>query len=62
MKRWVSVVALFALLAGMSYGQTVGASVQGTISDTTGAVLPGASIAVKNLGTGTNAQVLSART
>jgi CHAT domain-containing protein/Tfp pilus assembly protein PilF len=36
----------------MSYEQTVGASVQGIISDATGAVLPRASVTIRNSGTG----------
>src|SRR6266699_3478846 len=52
MQRWVCLLVLFVGLAGTSYGQTVGASVQGTISDATGAVLPGASVSVRNSGTG----------
>src|SRR6266850_4125880 len=59
MKRWVSVFVVFALMGGACYAQTVGASVQGTISDATGAVLPGASITVKNSGTGTTTELLS---
>jgi len=46
-------------MGGACYAQTVGASVQGTISDATGAVLPGASITVKNSGTGTTTELLS---
>src|SRR5437016_8421536 len=51
MNRWLRVFALVALLAGASYGQTGGAGVQGTISDVTGAVLPGANVTIKNSGT-----------
>src|SRR6266446_6399594 len=59
MKSWVSVCVLFTLLAGISYGQTVGASVQGIISDATGAVLPGANVTVKNSGTGATVELVS---
>ena len=52
MRSWIIVCVLFTLVAGMSYGQTVGAGVQGIVSDATGAVLPGASVAIKNSGTG----------
>jgi hypothetical protein len=52
MRPCIVMCVLLMLLAGMSYGQTVGASVQGTISDATGAVLPGANIAIKNSATG----------
>ena len=59
MKWGLSIFVFFAVFAGACYGQTVGASVLGTISDATGAVLPGATIAVKNVGTGTSTEVLS---
>src|SRR2546425_10753734 len=59
MQRWVCLLVLFVGLAGTSYGQTVGASVQGTISDATGAVLPGASVSVKNSGTGAIVEFVS---
>ncbi len=52
MKTWISVCLLFTLPAGLAYGQTAGASVQGIISDSTGAVLPGVAVMLKNLGTG----------
>jgi len=47
------------LLAGMSYGQTIGASVQGTINDATGAVLPGANVAIKNSATGASLEFVT---
>src|SRR5438094_3039144 len=53
MKPSVSLVLFLCLIAGMSYGQG-GASVQGTISDATGAVLPGVNVNVKNSGTGSS--------
>src|SRR5438094_6627172 len=56
MKPGVSLLLLLCLIAGMSYGQG-GASVQGTISDATGAVLPGASVNVKNSGTGSSVEL-----
>src|SRR6266446_1883725 len=59
MRSWVSVCVLFALLAGISYGQTAGASVQGIINDATGAVLPGAKVTVKNSGTGATVEFVS---
>src|SRR5262252_2895277 len=52
MRPCIVMCVLLMLLAGMSYGQTIGASVQGTINDTTGAVLPGANVAIKNSATG----------
>src|SRR5256886_2321716 len=58
MKRGVSLALLFCLVAGMSYGQG-GASVQGAITDATGAVLPGASVNVKNSGTGSSVELVT---
>jgi hypothetical protein len=59
MKSWIGVCALSALLTVVSYGQTGGASVQGIISDATGAVLPGASVLIKNSGTGATVEFVS---
>src|SRR5439155_254173 len=58
MKRGVSLALLFCLVAGMSYGEG-GASVQGAITDATGAVLPGASVNVKNSGTGSSVELVT---
>src|SRR5262249_213987 len=51
--------ALCALPASASYGQTVGAVLQGTVSDITGAVLPGAMVAIKNSATGGSIELLT---
>src|SRR5262247_414012 len=63
MKRVLSLLylafALCALPASASYGQTVGAVLQGTVSDITGAVLPGATVAIKNSATGGSIEVLT---
>src|SRR5438132_8069000 len=59
MKSWIGVCVLLTMFAGIAYGQTVGASVQGIISDTTGAVLPGASVTIKNSGTGATVEFVS---
>src|SRR5437773_1494227 len=58
MKWGVRVLLFLCLIAGMSYGQG-GASVQGTISDATGAVLPGGSVNVKNSGTGSSVELVT---
>src|SRR5947208_14549973 len=58
MKGGVSRALLFCLVAGSSYGQG-GASVQGAITDATGAVLPGASVNVKNSGTGSSVELVT---
>src|SRR5947199_7489330 len=58
MKWGVRVLLFLCLIAGMSYGQG-GASVQGTISDATGAVLPGATVNVRNSGTGSSVELVT---
>src|SRR5215813_10160419 len=63
MKRILSLLylafILCALPAGASYGQTVGAGLQGTVSDITGAVLPAATVAIKNSATGAGIELLT---
>src|SRR5215813_3800981 len=63
MKRILSLLylafILCALPAGASYGQTVGAGLQGTVSDNTGAVLPAATVAIKNSATGAGIELLT---
>src|SRR5437870_9376502 len=58
MKWGISLLLFVCLVAGTSYGQG-GASVQGSISDATGAVLPGATITVKNSGTAATVELVS---
>ena len=45
-----AVVGCFALSAALA--QTVGASLQGTVHDPSGAVLPGAEVEIRNVETG----------
>src|SRR5262245_32465963 len=59
MRPCIVMCALLMLLASVSYGQTVGASVQGTVTDATGAVLPGANITLKNSATGASLEFVS---
>jgi outer membrane receptor protein involved in Fe transport len=59
MKSWISACLLFTLVAGRSYGQTAGATIQGIISDATGAVLPGADVEIRNSGTGAAVEFVS---
>lgn len=53
------VVVVFAPVV-RSYGQAVGASLNGEITDPTGAAIPGASIALRNVGTGLTLKATSA--
>ncbi len=55
LKRWVGFISLITLLFGLSlqgWSQTTTARVSGTVTDDSGAVLPGSQITVKNVETG----------
>ena len=52
-------IVVFLLVAVSTYAQTVGAGLQGTVTDATAAVLPGATVIVKNSGTGTSIELLT---
>jgi hypothetical protein len=51
MKRISLVLILAVGLAGLALGQTTNARLTGTVTDSTGAIVPGATITVTNLGT-----------
>lgn len=51
-RRFASGVALLAMLAGTAAAQTVTGTIQGRVTDTSGAVLPGVTIVIKNMETG----------
>jgi len=53
MKNVMGLFGVLALMASFAFGQTVGATIEGTVNDSSGAVLPGAHIILKNTGTGT---------
>jgi outer membrane receptor protein involved in Fe transport len=59
MKTLAMLVAAFALASASAYGQTVGASIQGIVTDRTGAVLPGTEVTVRNSGTGATNNILT---
>ncbi|MBA3640709.1 MAG: TonB-dependent receptor [Acidobacteria bacterium] len=50
--RFVSCVALLVMLGGSAAAQTVTGTIQGTVSDTSGGVLPGVTVVIKNMDTG----------
>jgi len=55
-------VICFALLAGLvpaAYAQTVTGTIQGTVADRSGGVLPGATIVVRNMDTGSSRTVVT---
>ena len=57
---WVSAMLLVALVVGLSqpaYAQVLYGSIIGTITDETGAVVPGASVSVMNTATGASQEV-----
>jgi len=64
-KRWGRLAAIFALCAFTSFtanAQLTTADVLGTVTDSTGALVSGASLTLKNLGTGITAQATSNQT
>ena len=55
MKRFFGLVAVLFLAAGMSFGQATsvnGGAIEGTITDPTGAIVPGASLTITGTATG----------
>ena len=50
--RFVSILALLALLCGLAFAQTETGSIIGTVTDPQGAVVAGAKVTVTNNGTG----------
>src|SRR5512132_3480569 len=50
--RWVLAAAVVVCLAGLAGAQETTATVTGTVTDETGAVVPGATVTVRNVGTG----------
>ena len=55
MTRWllgfVGIVLVIVGIGSAAYGQAVGASLRGTVTDATGAALPGATVTILNVGT-----------
>jgi hypothetical protein len=53
-KMIACVIVLLAGIAGPSFAQRITATIRGTVTDSTGAVVPGANVTVKSEGTGFN--------
>src|SRR5438552_3959296 len=58
-KRVLVAVLLFLVLSGEAFSQTTKATVGGTVSDASAALIPGVSITATNLGTGIVTAVIS---
>src|SRR5436189_1210653 len=52
MRRMISLTILLVAFAAPSFAQRITASIRGTVTDSTGAVVPGATVTVKNENTG----------
>src|SRR5258708_39154867 len=52
MTTFFRIVVLACVATGAAFAQTVGASVQGTVTDPAGAVIPNASVEIRNAATG----------
>src|SRR5260370_35465778 len=52
MSKFVGLLSLLLLTILPAFPQTVGASLQGSITDPSGAIIPGAKIEIRNLDTG----------
>ena len=48
----LAILGLSIVLVGRLYGQVAGATLSGTVSDASGAVIPQAQVSIKNLSTG----------
>src|SRR5437870_5443832 len=57
MKTASSAGFAFALLCGLAFGQSTCQSVQGLVTDTSGAIVPGGTVTLTNVGTGVSRSV-----
>ncbi len=58
-KAWLILPAIILLFCAAEWAQSVGASLRGTITDPSGAVVPGTQVTVRNVGTGASQELLS---
>ena len=56
---WLTVVLVASLVPLPAHAQAVGASLRGTITDATGAALPGATVMIVNIETGATRELVS---
>ncbi len=60
---WVSFLFLtFAFAPKAAHGQTITATLTGSVSDATGAIIPGATVAATNTSTGVSRSTVSSET
>jgi hypothetical protein len=59
MEKIAGVLSILLLTILPCFGQTVGASLQGTVTDPSGAMIPGATIEIRNLETGIASSLVS---
>ena len=52
MKKLLALLIVFLAAVGMAWGQTTSGDLAGTVMDSTGAVIPDASIVITNINTG----------
>ncbi len=50
--RWITLGLAVVLISGIAHAQTFRGTILGTVTDSTGAAIPEATVAIKNLGTG----------
>ncbi|MBI1895474.1 MAG: TonB-dependent receptor, partial [Acidobacteria bacterium] len=61
-KEWITIVFLLVLALGMAWGQGAVGTLTGTVSDATGAVVPGAAVTATNTATGVETKTTTTST